>query len=55
MRKKKKKKKKLLHFPAKKKKKNKPSISYTENIKVSQYAKLSHLSHFFVREMTHWY
>ena len=31
------------HFPVKK---NDPSISYTENIKVSQYAKPSHLSHF---------
>ena len=25
----------------------------TENMEVSQYVKLSHLSHFFVREMTH--
>ena len=37
------KKKKPPHFPVKK---NDPSISYTENIRVSQYAKLSHLSHF---------
>ena len=29
-------------------------MSNTENIKVSHCVKLSHLTHFFVREMTHW-